>query len=112
MNFFRRKSVGRWNGFLCICHLVLLSEGQVLRPFNGRENFMEWICARMSASGVVTEDTLSIEYTVNEKGCVCDVEVAGGDAVMVSKVKQIMEESPRWRPAKTVDKRDNCSYMA
>ncbi|MFP5156506.1 hypothetical protein [Phocaeicola plebeius] len=82
------------------------SEGQVLRPFNGRENFMEWICARMSASGVVTEDTLSIEYTVNEKGCVCDVEVAGGDAVMVSKVKQIMEESPRWRPAKTVDKRD------
>lgn len=43
------------------------SEGQVLRPFNGRENFMEWICARMSASGVVTEDTLSIEYTVNEK---------------------------------------------
>lgn len=28
---------------------------------------MEWICARMSASGVVTEDTLSIEYTVNEK---------------------------------------------
>lgn len=78
-------------------------------PFNGRDNFMRWVYDKLKIPaelGKGYSDTVSIKYTVNEKGRIRDVLVEAKSQLLSSEILNILNKSPRWTPAYTVDKQN------
>ena len=87
------------------------AKGQKQTPFNGIENFMEWIYKNLIIpeelpKGTTTTDTLSIEYTINEKGHIENVSVVGDIPILSNEVHKVICKAPHWTPAVTVEKKN------
>lgn len=78
------------------------AKGQKQTPFNGRENFMEWIYKNLIIPEELPKgitDTLSIEYTINKKGHIENVNVVGDIPILSNEVHQVICKAPHWTPA-------------
>ena len=85
------------------------AKGQKQTPFNGRENFMEWIYKNLIIPEELPKgitDTLSIEYTINKKGHIENVNVVGDIPILSNEVHQVICKAPHWTPAVTVEKKN------